>query len=482
MTASTLLILPLMALAAAGPLKWRLIALALAACLRDAAFVNVGSTSILAPWAVAIAFMGRFAFDLGVSSFDARLVSTVASRFTPLMLFFGWNVILIAFAPLVFTNVTETMPGSSQFKIENIVPLAQQPESINQAFYFVISVFLAGTLAIILSGDRSQIMRHIDMVVFWMFIAASATIYYHMASEYLGIPFAGDVLHSDVHSIAWKQRVEGVFRPSGAFPEPSALATFMIPFAFYYFEMFLARNRISDLAFWFSTVAVLAISTSSTAYAGLAVIGAWMAVRVMMGGARLATGFSVSKQRIVQAAVFGLIASAGLASAWLLFIDPEAAQRVIEAQVTNKSQSSSFQERNTANILAIQIFAETYGLGVGLGNHRASSVMLALVSGVGIIGTGLFVYFLAAVALRCLRSGPMGPAGRVGMHWAVATALGGQLVGMSVSSGELQADNLWMWVGAAIAMSLVPRQRRSEQMPTAPAPIPSGLTMPSRLD
>ncbi len=457
---SIVLAVPLMAVAFAGSLRWRLIALGLSVPLKDAAVTNIGGTSVLIPWAVVLMFIGRFVIDLGFRSIQANRSGAVIRQITPLVFFFLYNIFLISYSPYLFPQISETMPGSAFFAWQNAVPLSQQPESFNQAVYFVVSVVFAATVAITIITHQNRRSELIETLVYAMFIGGTFWLYWHVAHFYFGVYFPDFLLHTDLHSTAWDQAIAGVPRPSGSFPEPSAVGVFYIPLQFYFFEIYMAKGRLRDLLAWFGSVLALLISTSSTAYAGMAMFAAWMVVRVIMGGATMSLGAKIPLRQLQKAAGFFILGAVSLVVTWVVFIDPEAAARIIEEQILDKNTSISFQQRSYANDLALEIFADTFGIGVGMGNHRPSSLILSLLCGVGVIGTGLFLYFVIDTGLRCLAANQGEPTPRTGLNWAVATSLGATFASMLIAGAELQSPALWILVGAAIAIGQSGRKRR----------------------
>ena len=64
-----------------------------------------------------------------------------------------------------------------------------------------------------------------------------------------------------------------------------------------------------------------------------------------------------------------------------------------------KGETGSFVNRTAADLYGMQLFMQTYGLGLGLGSNRASSLVPTLLSCVGLLGTlafGIFCYRLFA--------------------------------------------------------------------------------------
>ena len=60
----------------------------------------------------------------------------------------------------------------------------------------------------------------------------------------------------------------------------------------------------------------------------------------------------------------------------------------------DKAEGMSFASRLVADLGSFVLFENTYGLGVGLGSSRPSSLIMTLISTVGIVGTTLFAMVL----------------------------------------------------------------------------------------
>ncbi len=59
----------------------------------------------------------------------------------------------------------------------------------------------------------------------------------------------------------------------------------------------------------------------------------------------------------------------------------------------SKGETGSFANRTAADLYGLQLFVQTYGLGLGLGSNRASSLVTTLLSCVGLLGTLAFGFF-----------------------------------------------------------------------------------------
>jgi len=152
--------------------------------------------------------------------------------------------------------------------------------------------------------------------------------------------------------------------------------------------MFLLGGR--HLGLGLLALCVLLLSTSSLGYFGLvALVIVWL-----LGdrGASAATRWRVAFGLVAVCAVFLL--------ADRLWLDG----KVFEDLVLNKAESSSGVGRSTADLLAMQTFLESGGLGVGVGTTRASSLAATLLATMGLPGLVAFLAFAVGLILECRRA------------------------------------------------------------------------------
>jgi hypothetical protein len=64
----------------------------------------------------------------------------------------------------------------------------------------------------------------------------------------------------------------------------------------------------------------------------------------------------------------------------------------------DKSEGMSYLSRVAADQESFAMFTDTYGIGVGLGSSRPASLLMTLLSTVGIVGTALFAMVLYHIA------------------------------------------------------------------------------------
>lgn len=248
----------------------------------------------------------------------------------------------------------------------------------------------------------------------------------------------------------------GFVRIAGAFSEASAFAsTSLACLAFCYTYW---RMTKSHLAQWLAGILLFLVilSTSSTAYIGLALlcipVAFLMVLSVLKG--------RIEREEILITALMatGMVAIMGISLYDAGVLDPFV--RLINSTIINKASSASGEERAYWNVKSLQSIVDTSGLGIGFGSSRASSWPIAVLSQLGFFGS-----LMMALLLGVLVSG----IGRV-REWvdpetdAVVTsvrnaALAG-IVASSVSAGSADPGILFFIAFAVVATARV-RARRA---------------------
>ena len=196
--------------------------------------------------------------------------------------------------------------------------------------------------------------------------------------------------------------IAGVKRVVGFTPEASAYGPICVDFAAgiallrpLYAE---GLQRVLATLVAIGLVVMALLSTSSTAYLGLAVLGTVYAANWVRRGVLS----SASDQRGL---MWELFAGLGLLVA-LLFILVARADlfdpllNVIDEVIFNKPLTDSFYGRSQWNTIAWETVASSWGLGVGFGSTRTSNWFAAIVSNSGLIGAMCMAIFLVQTFAR----------------------------------------------------------------------------------
>ena len=183
---------------------------------------------------------------------------------------------------------------------------------------------------------------------------------------------------------------------------------------------------------------VLIFSTSSTAYFALGIYGLFFVLRTLA-----LPGISdIGKAR---SAVVALML-AGFVAAIIYVVSPEiihSLNDVVKRMTVEKSTSDSSLQRMFWAMQGWDAFRHSWGLGIGAGSFRSSSLVLAILGSMGVIGVVTLAIYLANVFQPGRRS-----------SW--------------VSTGN-DNDTVGGALGVAAVLSLIPA------MVSTPSPVPSVL-------
>lgn len=343
--------------------------------------------------------------------FAALLVAAVGTRrhiFRDLGGVFGsvgaiWVLaILMAYAavgawllPRLFAGQTNVFVQSKMRSGVVEASLGPVSSNISQSGYFILGGLTAIALCVLLTQNDK-----IDQVRRGFFVWCTL----HTAMgliDLLGkLAGTGDLL-MPIRTASYVMLTEaneaGFSRIAGAYSEASAFgAVSLACLAFCYTYW----RRTKDLyALWLSLTLLMLVvlSTSSTAYVGLMLLGLVVAgstVRALLTD-RIEPAMLHMTAFFFSACLIALAVSLYRPG----FFDPFF--HLIDTSVINKANSSSGHERAYWNLRSLQSFNDTMGLGIGLGSSRASSWPIAVLSQLGLVGT-LMIAVLVAVVVRGL--------------------------------------------------------------------------------
>ena len=333
--------------------------------------------------------------------FKGSRVYKVLSRTSTvlLLLFWFWSIITALILPHIFSGLEVYAPRVG------FAALSQQREylkfsfsNIGQAIYLTINIFVilfavveinrfnqfsyllkSFQLAALTSITLSFYQRLVYMVDSWKYLYPHALLY-----------------SNPIYYIGAEQKMGGIYRINATFAEPSVAAAFYSSI----FSGSLAAFVHAGQLFWLieALVATLAIiNTLSTT--GIVV---WFAT-VLMLTLSITTISIFSKVKFVQIARLSVLMLAFIGLSSLLPILITKYPAIYEITI-NKMHSLSYSRRISADLYSMILILETYGLGVGLGSNRPSSLLASMLTNVGILGTMLFALYLYSTIRPILRS------------------------------------------------------------------------------
>jgi hypothetical protein len=394
--------------------------------------------------------------------------------YSPLVWFTVFAVLSSVLVPLVLAGEYQTAQAMDN---SGIAPLAWGRMNVTQSVYIVVLATFAIVVSCELTGRREAIRRSVNAFIVCGYLAGAIAAY-HFFSERFGWYFPFDLLYSrpEARNLAFYGRafqVGGVAirQVFGSFSEPSTLAQFMLGTGFgagYWWMRGGAPRRVKGLAIL--SFATLLATVSSTAYAGLAV-----------GSILLVAHLAMSGRLRLAAVALGVIVSLAAAIVWA-FGEQELsdfrtlANNLLDLALFTKRDSLSFQVRWLVDSVALDGFLDTYGLGLGWGSTRGSSLLIHLLGNVGAIGILLLLWFGWNIRRR-LRGDVTGIAG------FVVAALCGNLLGGIISVPDINAVSLWLLVGITVAAALTPAvapvsARRPPILSSRAVSIPSRCRFP----
>ncbi|MGI3170894.1 hypothetical protein ACRARG_17215 [Pseudooceanicola sp. C21-150M6] len=213
-----------------------------------------------------------------------------------------------------------------------------------------------------------------------------------LLSPYIGgNPFA--FLRTGLVMILDSQVLLGVRRLIAGFPEPSAFSYYTVGlYGFWLRYWFGATKSPASTIFALLMGLLLIRSTSSAAYVALTAFTflflAWQ-LRTVAKSRRSVMLYSVMTLAIP--AMFGAMV--------LLYSLVPAVSEMLDRIVFTKLNSHSGEERMSWNTQALTNMVETSGLGAGIGSVRASSWIFVCLGSLGLLGTGIYLWFIGKVLL-----------------------------------------------------------------------------------
>ncbi|HJT44119.1 MAG TPA: hypothetical protein VJ750_11540 [Rhizomicrobium sp.] len=445
-----LVLIPLGLLLAAMPWRFALVGLTIFATMSPAAVVNVGNFGLQPGYYLALLLIGRTAAQIMTDrfTFDRR----VLSRLLPLFWFVASALLILFLALCFFQGDVETLPGTSGYKSSLIRPFHVGRENFTQLFYLIVNGCLIYAMAH--NGARQEASKLPKMwhrAIVGGLVFAVAICAWQFAGLYGALPFPADFFYSNAgYSRSHSQTMMGLFRINGPFEEPSVLGYNFTGFLFYAWGRYGQRPNGTNLAMVAACILCLLVSGSTTAFTGLFMFVCLAAFDLATGRAHLLPGrkeitpsyFLIGAVLISCVTVFLL----SVAANW------GAIEIILQNTLFNKTGSTSFHERSFADLLALRIFSETYGIGIGLGSHKANSLFLTLLSNTGIAGVLLFGWFLWGL----LRPGAVqAVAGEDGFSARpFQLGLAGLLAGHLFSNPNLSVLAFWLAIGGLLALQV----------------------------
>lgn len=339
----------------------------------------------------------------------------------------GWLVIFCLYGfigafllPRIFARSMEVFPlrpVGLQHQFDTI-PLYFSSQNITTAIYLIGTGL--GALCCYIAVLRSQKLGAIVTAAVYIAVI-------HSALGILGVALRGTPWDQVVEFFRngsyaqLDQHTKSFIRINGIMPEPSVYADFGLLWFILCFELWLRHIRPTATGLAAALMAiVLMLSTSSTAYVGFAGYALVLACRAALMPPYL---------RGDKLIAIGAVALLGVAFAALLMItSSEAAQafeEMIRQMTVDKASSDSGLQRAFWARQGLDAFFASYGLGIGAGSFRSSSIATAILGGMGVVGIVSFAAYLLRVGWPRRPTDPQSEAADIAdsIGWAAIASL-----------------------------------------------------------
>ncbi|GLK45850.1 MULTISPECIES: glycoside hydrolase [Novosphingobium] len=310
----------------------------------------------------------------------------------PLVLFTLYGMVAALVAPRIFAGQIDVAPMrfDDARSLFDTVPLKPTSQNITACVYLLgaLMVTLSAYVAVRTAGGIEALVKG-GVVIGWVH-ALTGLIASQTKGTWVQDVFA---LFRNGTYAQLDQSYQGFNRVDGLFPEASGWAAFALGwFVFnaecWYRSVWARHTGTAALLLG----GVLFLSTSSTAYVGLACYAAFFAARAALFPA------AAQPQRLRQAG-FALVALAFMVAVAIAVVPGMAAKigQMVVHMTVDKGTSVSGQQRLFWAMQGVTAFIASGGLGIGPGSFRSSSLFMAILGTMGVIGIGTFAWYLISV-------------------------------------------------------------------------------------
>lgn len=371
-----------------------------------------------------------------------------ANRWLVCFVFYGIATAILA--PRLFAGTMQVAPlkpleYGGLFETALLAPSSQ---NLTSAFYLFGTLLVALSAYLVTRTQRGGIAALISagIAIAWTHVALGLIV---MAARGTPLNSLLDLIRNGNYA-QLDQGYQGFVRIRGLFPEPSAYAEFGFAFMVMNAELWYRGIRPGATGpAAFALALMLIFSTSSTAYVALAAYLLFFVLRVFFMP-RLAPATRVRQFGSAVVVILVLLAT-------MTLLVPELPLKFVEminGMTVGKSDSLSGQQRLFWALQGWSTFINSYGLGVGPGSFRSSSLLTAILGSTGVIGTAAFILYVIAV-VQPHRQSTYGRANllehSIGGAFAVAALF--SLVPAATSSSKADpGTNFALLAGAALAL------------------------------
>jgi hypothetical protein len=317
-----------------------------------------------------------------------------------LLAFLVISLVTTIFMPRLFADTMDVVPLRGVLRFASAEPLTPTATNFTQSIYLSISVMVTFAAALMARTPQFASQLLTAVLVGGVVLFASGVV--DMTATALGLSALLDPFRNASYAIGVNVEIAGVRRVIGLMNEPSAFGSTCVTLAaaLVFLRPLYAAGlpRVAATLTAVSLIAMALLSTSSSAYLGVAIFGA---ANILNVGRRMIFASAVGRSGLVPELVAVFVSIIVVLAALVFqpeFFDP--LLRMVDEIIFNKAMSDSYLERSFWNQVGWNAFWSTYGLGVGLGGTRASNYFVAVLSNTGFLASGCFFIFLLQTSFR----------------------------------------------------------------------------------
>ncbi|MEH6756670.1 MAG: glycoside hydrolase [Parasphingorhabdus sp.] len=388
-----------------------------------------------------------------------------------LVLFCAYGFISAFFLPRIFQGQIDVVPlrPAGLRSLFDVFPLAFSSQNITTAVY-LIGTGLAAIFSYVAVRRASDVTPLVTIAIVTTLSHAALGV---LEAVLRGTPWDMVVDFFRNGSYAQlSQQTSSFIRISGFMAEPSNFADFGIVWMIFVFELWLRNIK----PFWTGIAAsvmalTLILSTSSTAYLGIAGYAAVLLARFATFPKYLRT----DKMLLLVGAALAVVV---LLMSAIIFSSEFAKefQSMILEMTLEKTDSDSGQQRSFWALQGLEAFKISYGLGIGAGSFRSSSIATAILGGMGVIGIICFGGYLLKLFQTAHVSGDIEGSGSVQSALTSAacwSAIAGLIPALFTQASPDPGMQFSILAGIAIALKhqLIANRGQSQPVIIANRPV-----------
>jgi hypothetical protein len=262
-----------------------------------------------------------------------------------------------------------------------------------------------------------------------LFLFGIGLFFWQLVSIKVDIYFPENFIRAGDLVVYTTEALVGAERMNGSFFEPADLGLFSGALFGYACASILIESRyLFGIFSLLSASLMIFLSGSTTAY--VSTFGALLGV--------LLTSRAIKFNFVKLSCVLGALCIASC-----VLIQNDYVWQVFESTVLQKGETSSFENRFFSSVYSFELFNETFGLGVGLGSNRPSSMIALLFSCIGILAIP-FLWFLFIRSFKLAKS-------NVSFSKVIYCAYFAVLAAISVSIPDLSHVNFTFFTVLALS-------------------------------